>query len=66
MGKVTPLIILALCMLQCDETVFSSIKLYTRRILTGGIKTTVPPFITTDDFVVISTADSNYIEKVKK
>ena len=33
--------------------------------MTGGIKTTVPPFITTDDFVVISTADSSYIESKK-
>jgi len=35
-------------------------------LLTGGIKTSVPPFISTEDFVVISTADSSYIEKAKK
>ena len=39
---------------------------YKPAILSGGIKTTVPPFITTDDFVVISTADASYLEKVKK
>ena len=39
---------------------------YKPAILTGGIKTSVPPFISTDDYVVISTNDSSYIEKAKK
>jgi len=39
---------------------------YKPAILTGGIKTSVPPFISTEDFVVISTTDSSYIEKAKK
>ena len=39
---------------------------YKPALLTGGIKTSVPPFITTEDFVIISTADSSYIEKAKK
>ncbi len=39
---------------------------YKPAILTGGIKTSVPPFISTEDFVVISTTDSGYIEKAKK
>ncbi len=34
--------------------------------LTGGIKTSVPPFISAEDYVVISTADSSYLEKAKK
>ena len=39
---------------------------YKPAILTGGIKTTVPPFISTEDYIVISTADSSYVEKLKK
>ena len=39
---------------------------YKPALLTGGLKTSVPPFISTDDFVVISTADSSYLEKAKK
>jgi elongation factor P len=39
---------------------------YKPAILTGGIKTSVPPFISIDDYVVISTTDSSYIEKAKK
>ena len=39
---------------------------YKPAILTGGIKTSVPPFISTEDFVVVSTTDSSYIEKAKK
>ena len=39
---------------------------YKPAILTGGIKTSVPPFISTDDYVLISTADSSYLEKAKK
>ena len=39
---------------------------YKPAVLTGGIKTTVPPFITTNDFIVINTEDSSYVEKVKK
>ncbi len=39
---------------------------YKPAILTGGIKTSVPPFISTEDYIVISTADSSYIEKAKK
>ena len=39
---------------------------YKPAILTGGIKTSVPPFISVNDFVVISTEDSSYVEKVKK
>ena len=39
---------------------------YKPALLTGGIKTSVPPFISTDDFVVISTTDSSYVEKAKK
>ena len=34
--------------------------------LTGGVKTSVPPFISINDFVVVSTIDSSYIEKAKK
>ena len=39
---------------------------YKPALLTGGIKTSVPPFISIDDYVVVSTADSSYIEKAKK
>ena len=39
---------------------------YKPAILSGGIKTSVPPFVTTNDFVVISTSDASYLEKVKK
>ena len=39
---------------------------YKPAILTGGIKTSIPPFISTNDFIVISTSDASYIEKVKK
>ncbi len=39
---------------------------YKPALLTGGIKTTVPPFISVDDYVVISTIDSSYVEKAKK
>ena len=39
---------------------------YKPAILTGGIKTSVPPFISTEDFVVVSTSDSSYVEKAKK
>ncbi|MDC6448331.1 elongation factor P [Alphaproteobacteria bacterium] len=39
---------------------------YKPAILTGGIKTSVPPFISTEDFIVISTTDSSYLEKAKK
>ena len=39
---------------------------YKPAIVTGGIKTSVPPFISTDDYIVISTADSSYVEKAKK
>ena len=39
---------------------------YKPALLSGGIKTSVPPFISIDDFVVISTADASYIEKAKK
>ena len=39
---------------------------YKPAILSGGIKTSVPPFVSTNDFVVISTSDASYLEKVKK
>ncbi len=39
---------------------------YKPALLTGGIKTSVPPFISAEDFVVISTTDSSYVEKAKK
>ena len=39
---------------------------YKPAILTGGIKTSVPPFISTEDYIVISTTNASYIEKVKK
>ena len=39
---------------------------YKPAILTGGIKTSVPPFISIDDLVVVSTTDSSYLEKAKK
>ena len=39
---------------------------YKPAILTGGIKTSVPPFISTEDYIVVSTADSSYLEKAKK
>ena len=38
---------------------------YKPAVLTGGIKTAVPPFISTEDYVVISTVDSSYVEKAK-
>ena len=34
--------------------------------LTGGIKTSVPPFISTEDYIVVSTTNASYVEKVKK
>ena len=39
---------------------------YKPAILTGGIKTSVPPFISTEDYIVISTTNASYVEKVKK
>ena len=39
---------------------------YKPAILTGGVKTSVPPFISTQDYVVVSTIDSTYVEKAKK
>ena len=39
---------------------------YKPAILAGGIKTSVPPFISTEDYIVISTSDSSYVEKAKK
>jgi len=39
---------------------------YKPAILTGGIKTSVPPFISTEDHVLVNTADSSYVEKAKK
>ncbi len=39
---------------------------YKPAILTGGIKTSVPPFISTNDFIVVNTSDASYVEKVKK
>jgi elongation factor P len=45
------------------QTATSSYKPAT---LTGGIKTSVPPFISIDDHIVVSTSDSSYIEKAKK
>jgi elongation factor P len=39
---------------------------YKPAILTGGIKTSVPPFISTDDYIVLNTNDSSYVEKAKK
>ncbi len=39
---------------------------YKPAVLKGGIKTSVPPFISTGDFVLINTTDSSYIEKAKK
>ena len=39
---------------------------YKPAILTGGIKTSVPPFISTEDYIIISTVDSCYVEKAKK
>ena len=45
------------------QTATSSYKPAT---LTGGIKTSVPPFISTEDYIVVSTIDSSYIEKAKK
>ena len=39
---------------------------YKPAILTGGVKTSVPPFISTEDFVIINTSDSSYVEKAKK
>jgi elongation factor P len=45
------------------QTASSSYKPAT---LSGGIKTSVPPFISANDLIVISTHDSSYIEKAKK
>jgi elongation factor P len=45
------------------QTAASSYKPAT---LSGGIKTSVPPFISTEDYIVVSTSDSTYIEKAKK
>ncbi len=39
---------------------------YKPAILTGGIKTSVPPFVSVNDYVVISTFDASYLEKAKK
>ena len=39
---------------------------YKPAILERGIKTSVPPFIEVGDEIIISTVDSNYIEKAKK
>ena len=39
---------------------------YKPALLAGGIKTSVPPFISVDDFIVVSTSDSSYVEKAKK
>ena len=39
---------------------------YKPAILTGEVKTSVPPFISINDFVVVSTIDSSYVEKAKK
>ena len=39
---------------------------YKPAILSGGIKTSVPPFISTEDYIVVSTSDSSYVEKAKK
>ena len=39
---------------------------YKPALLAGGIKTSVPPFISTEDYIVISTDDASYIEKAKK
>ena len=39
---------------------------YKPAILEGDIKTSVPPFITIGDLVVINTSDSSYVEKAKK
>ena len=39
---------------------------YKPAVLTGGIKTSVPPFISNNDYVVVSTSDSSYLEKAKK
>ena len=39
---------------------------YKPAILTGGIKTSVPPFISNNDYVLVSTSDSSYLEKAKK
>jgi elongation factor P len=39
---------------------------YKPAMLTGGIKTSVPPFISNEDYVVVSTFDSSYVEKAKK
>ena len=39
---------------------------YKPAILIGGIKTSVPPFISNEDLVVVSTTDSSYVEKAKK
>ena len=39
---------------------------YKPAVLTGGIKTSVPPFISNNDYVLVSTSDSSYLEKAKK
>jgi len=39
---------------------------YKPAVLEGNIKTTVPPFIDSGEFVVISTHDASYVEKYKK
>ncbi len=39
---------------------------YKPALLTGGVKTSVPPFISNEDYVVISTSDASYLEKAKK
>ena len=39
---------------------------YKPAILSGGIKTSVPPFISTEDYIVVSTSNSSYVEKAKK
>ena len=39
---------------------------YKPAILAGGIRTSVPPFISIEDYVVINTTDASYVEKAKK
>jgi elongation factor P len=38
---------------------------YTPAILTNGVRVMVPPFITSDDKIVVRTEDSTYVERAK-
>lgn len=44
----------------------TSASSYKPAVLENGIRTMVPPFVTSDDKIVVRTADSTYVERAKK